>query len=437
MHYLTNRACPTVVRVAVKGASVSRTVTTPEPAAREHRAVVADLPEGKTVDVALQFPDGGASTFSVPVAALLARPLEVERLPRRVSVELTTTPSARVEVQVVATGGRPSDEAPAAKLAKTPPGHAHRLEIDGLAPRQVYELQVKVIADSGEERALPPQTLLSPVAELLDLARAVRAADLEGMLDRTERARKGVNDAPHFEPVQHALDAMHLAARRDELARVLPRAQLDRELTDAEKRNVYDGLTGLRLVDRFAAAHGLNARTGVAQLMPPDLAWGDAPLFPVAAADAYAPFPRVEGLAPERDLHVNVWADGPRLASSVAVTLAVPALAGVQRAQLALKCSRNRAAGYILDMEGLPVSLLFVPPDDTVFKPDQAIMYHAVPVAWLRPGPVPITLRLRVLPGYYRNVRSEGTVKISDLRANCPVPDELALFFYQGSAEAR
>lgn len=130
---------------------------------------------------------------------------------------------------------------------------------------------------------------------------------------------------------------------------------------------------------------------------------------------------------PASEDHVNLWAEGPRLTDAVKVTLPVPPLEGMARAQLSLRVAKNRACAYLLESESFPTSLLVVPPTATVFHATAETMYHTVPVSWLKPGPMEVTLRLVLLPGFYRNPRNQGTVKYSDLRSNCPVPEELAL----------
>jgi len=431
--YRTNRPCATVVRVTVAGASVSSTVTPSEPASTEHRAVLAELPEGKTAELALQFPDGTSAALSAPVPVLVVKPLAAERLPRRVSVELTTALRASLKVDVTPERG---PDAGTTRAAASAPGNAHHLEIDGLDPRQTYELRARVVLDTGEERPLATLSLVSPVVQLVTLARTIRDAHLLTALDSIEKSRRTPAEPAHQEPVQKLVLTAGYPAWRDALARVVPRAQLDRELTAAEKRDVYEGLQDLRLIDRYCESHGLPLRTGVEKLMPPDLAWADAPLWALGSPDAWTPFPRGDALMPPTEDHVNIWTEGAPLQETTSVTLPVPPLAGIQRAQLVLKVHQNRASGYVLESPAFPFPLLLVPADATVFKPEPAIMYHAVPVSWLRPGPTAVTLRLRMLPGFYKNVRSEGTVKFSDLRANCPVPEELALYLYGGGASS-
>ena len=426
--YHTNRPCLTSIRITIAGSSVSRIVAPGDPPSKVHRVTIADLPEGGTVDAEVVLPDGGLATFRSKTLLIQAAALVAERLPRRMRVRLKTAVPARLKAEAMPVGRATlEDERGGTRVAISPLGLSHVLDLGPLEPRVSYELRARIVLESGEERPLDMVHLPSGIAQLMELARDVRAARLPALLEDVDRARHSAKEAPDLMPVQRALERLKWTARRDALAAIGPESALDEELTSEEKRELYDALLGLRKLDRYAEAHGKPINTDVGRLVPPDLVWGGAPVFASGPPAAWIPLNRLEGMMPDADEHVNVWSEGPRLASSTVVTLPVPPLEGMRHAQISLRAASNRAAVYQLESDSFPVPLVLVPPTDAVFTPRSVTMYHAVPVSWLKSGPMTITLRLVMFPGFFRNARGVGTVKYSDLRSNCPQPEELAL----------
>ena len=425
--YDTNRACETALRISVPRERVLRIVAPSRTGDRDHRAVVTDLPDGAAVELCVVFPDGTSFPFHAQTQAVQAQPLTTERLPRRARVRLVTAVPARLKVDAIPAGSPTLDaERAGTRAAVSIAGLSHMLEVGPLEPRQLYDLHARIVLESGEERALPAVALPSPVLQLAELARDVQAAGLAARIETLDKKRATARQPPDLSSVQRALDRMAWPARRDALAHVTPESRFDDELTQDERVTVYRGLHDLRLLDRFAEAHGLPLRSGVERVIPPDLAWSYAPLFS-SGPPAWTPFPRNTTLLPASDAPLEILADGPAARDAVTVTLPVPRLDGMKRAQLALRVSKNRASAYVLEADSFPAPLWMLPETSTVFRGTASTMYHAVPVSWLRPGLLAVTLRLVVVPGFFKNERSGGTVSISDLRSNCPVPEELAL----------
>lgn len=356
--------------------------------------------------------------------------LKIERFPRWVHARFTSMTPGKLVVRCTPSKGGPTLEAESSDL------HEHDVSVEKLDMRTAYQVHVHLKLANGVEQAVGSQSAPSPLTELLDLARALEHLQVADALKDYDEAR-GFKKAPVADRIAAIPERVRFKARAAALGDLPAAVYADPDVLDSELVEIYRGFAPLRLLDHYADAHGLNYRTGVERVMPFDLRASDAPapkVAPVATAlfdDARLLIP----YDPQAELLVDI---GDQLSErSPLYHRAVPALEGSlvvppgidkkSPVQLKLSLTNVRSSLFSVTIEGIAVSLDFVPPYRHALAGDACVLYHAVPPRWLASaGRRKITVRAKAVRCTQNNFTRPITV-YKDVEQNMPSVDDVTL----------
>lgn len=357
--------------------------------------------------------------------------LVIERFPAWVRARMTTVAPGKLVLRVVPAGGGQGQvlEAESKDL------HEHDVSVEPLDPRTNYDVQARLKLADGREQAVGSQLALSPLSEMLRLARDVEQSDLPHQLFVLDTARK-MGEEPTVERVMALVERYQWMARLKKLADYPTHVYADPGLMPDELVALYRGFQGVRLLDHYAQAHGLAMATGVEKLMSPELTSGPDPIAAAPAVEAQLEEKRM--LLPTdasstmlMDLSESISSANPLTVKGTAQVMGTldipPGLDGKRMGQVRFRVTNVRAWQFVVAIENFPVELTFVPSFDHALKGDTVDLYHTVPARWLTAGKHTVKITGGAVPCSDNNRVKQMTMKFGERERNFPRIDGVAV----------
>lgn len=406
--YSTGRECTTSLKVRLLQSGGERVIHPDDAPASQHEAIIDKLEEGETVEVTILFPDGSSSA---PVSGTTYTPvtsaMSAARRGDRIEAALDLDRPAHLECSLVPIPQGPGSQA---ITGTSPRDLHHKVSLGPISPQLPYRLEAKLRLDNGEEYPLPARKISSPLQELKALTTEIAALTLPEYLQKLETGRTDTPRADAKEPAVRELERINYMRRRDEIALSLNGSATGLALDPREAATLYDRLLGVRLLERYLGAWGIEYRSRAEEIVPREFRWGLTPIFEESDVLAQMSFPQGTFISPSDSPLVDMvtivpGSDNLQTPHYFTINVDMPARARSEVVEIDLTVSNTLGNYFAVLVRSTKTWLYMVPPPDKAFAGERMTLRQLIPRSLLATEKEIFTVQALSAPGSLKNPR--------------------------------